>query len=151
MKADVTRQMVRFMETDLPEKKQIDLTVPQICGERAVLSMDHVVVAGFGKLANSIFGDVDDNLEYDVPTDSIVNPDNPEFVENPKTLKCAWFGLNETVCIDRARLIKVLSALTSDWVKLRIGSYYPLLIIGEIGDEAAGAAIAPRIEKDRDI
>ena len=29
MKADVTRQMVRFMETDLPEKKQIDLTVPQ--------------------------------------------------------------------------------------------------------------------------
>ena len=144
MKAENTRQMVRFMETDLPEKKQIDLTVPQKCGERAVLSMDHVVVTGFDNAAELIFSDV----ARSVPTDSIVNPDNPEFVENDKTLKCAWFGLNETVCVDRARLIKVLSALTSDWVKLRIGSYYPLLIMGEIGDTAAGAAIAPRIENE---
>ena len=144
MKADVTRQMVRFMETDLPEKKQIDLTVPQMCGERAVISMDHVVVTGFDNAAELIFSDV----ARSVPTDSIVNPDNPEFFENTKTLKCAWFGLNETVCVDRARLIKVLSALTSDWVKLRIGSYYPLLIRGEIGDTAAGAAIAPRIENE---
>lgn len=148
MKADVTRQMVRFMETDLPEKKQIDLTVPQICGERAVLSMDHVLVTGFGNLAKAIFGDVDDKLDYDIPTDSLVNPDAPEFVENPNTLKCAWFGLNETVSVDRARLIKILSSLTSNYVKLRIGSYYPLLIKGEIGEEEAGAALAPYIENE---
>ncbi len=148
MKADVTRQMVRFMETDLPEKKQIDLTVPQKCGERAVLSMDHVVVTGFGDLAKAIFGDVDDKLDYDIPTDSLVNPDAPEFAENPNTLKCAWFGLNETVSVDRARLIKILSSLTSNYVKLRIGSYYPLLIKGEIGEEEAGAALAPYIENE---
>lgn len=59
-----------------------------------------------------------------------------------------WFGLNETVCVDRARLIKILSALTSDYVKLRIGSYYPLLIMGKIGDEEAGAALAPYIENE---
>ena len=144
MKADNTRQMVRFMETDLPEKKQIDLTVPQKCGERAVLSMDHVVVTGFADLVNPIFG----NVEQEIPTDSILNPDNPEFVENPKTLKCGWSTVNETVCVDRARLIKILSALTSDWVYLRIGSWYPLLIKGEIGEEAAAAALAPKLENE---
>lgn len=148
MKADVTRQMVRFMETDLPEKHQIDLTVPQKCGERAVLSMDHVVVTGFGFLANVIFGNVNTPQDCDIPTDSLAGPNTPEFVENPNTLKCAWSGLNETVTVDRARLIKILSALTSDFVKLRIGSYYPLLIKGEIGEEEAGAALAPYIENE---
>ena len=144
MKADVTRQMVRFMETDLPEKKQIDLTVPQICGERAVLSMDHVVVTGFDNAAELIFGDI----AVSVPTDSIVNPDNPEFTENPHRLELPSYLDERTVAIDRMRLIKVLSALTSDYVKIRVASDYPLLLKGEIGEVTAAAAIAPRIENE---
>lgn len=144
MKADVTRQMVRFMETDLPEKKQIDLTVPQMCGERAVLSMDHVVVTGFDNAAELIFSDV----ARSVPTDSIVNPDNPEFVENPHRLKLPSYLDERTVTVDRAKLVKLLSALTSDCVKIRVATDYPLLLMGEIGEQTAAAAIAPRIENE---
>ena len=142
MKADVTRQMVRFMETDLPEKKQIDLTVPQKCGERAVLSMDHVVITGFDGVAEIIFG----NVTGKAPVDTIMNPDNPEFVE-AYPIQC-WDNEEETVAVDRAKLIKVLSALTSDYVKVRVCSDYPLLLCGEIGEQTAAAAIAPRIEND---
>ena len=145
MKADVTRQMVRFMETDLPEKKQIDLTVPQMCGERAVISMDHVVVTGFDNAAELIFSDV----ARSVPTDSIVNPDNPEFVENPHRLELpSNLDKARTVTVDRAKLVKLLSALTSEFVKIRVRSDYPLLLCGEIGEQTAAAAIAPRIEND---
>jgi len=143
MKADMTRQMVRFMETDLPEKKQIDLTVPQKCGERAVLSMDHVVITGFDGVAEIIFG----NVPGKAPTDSIINPDNPEFGENMYPIQC-WDNVEETVAVDRAKLVKVLSALTSDYVKIRVRSDYPLLLCGEIGEQTAAAAIAPRIEND---
>ena len=144
MKADVTRQMVRFMETDLPEKKQIDLTVPQKCGERAVLSMDHVVVTGFWNAADLIYG----NAEGSVPTDSLLDTDAPEFVENPQALDCKWSVMDEEVIVDRERLIKILSALTSEWVHFRVKSFYPLLIKGEIGEQTAAAAIAPRIENE---
>jgi len=144
MKADVTRQMVRFMETDLPEKKQIDLTVPQMCGERAIISMDHVVVTGFDNAAELIFSDV----ARSVPTDSIVNPDNPEFVENPHRLELPSYLDERTVTVDRAKLVKLLSALTSYWVKIRVATDYPLLLCGEIGEQKAAAAIAPRIEND---
>ena len=144
MKADNTRQMVRFMETDLPEKKQIDLTVPQKCGERAVLSMDHVVITGFDGVAEIIFG----NVTGSAPTDSIVNPDNPEFGENVHPIQCWGNNLYETVAVDRAKLIKVLSALTSDYVKVRVCSDYPLLLCGEIGEQTAAAAIAPRIDNE---
>ena len=142
MKADVTRQMVRFMETDLPEKKQIDLTVPQKCGERAVLSMDHVMITGFDGVAEMIFG----NVPGKAPADMIMNPDNPEFVE-ATSIQC-WDNVEETVAVERAKLVKVLSALTSDYVKIRVRSDYPLLLCGEIGEQTAAAAIAPRIEND---
>lgn len=143
MKADVTRQMVRFMETDLPEKKQIDLTVPQKCGERAVLSMDHVVVTGFDNAAELIFADV----ARSIPTDSIVNLDNPEFTENPD-LKLPSYPDERTVTVDRAKLVKVLSALTSDYVRIRVETDYPLLLKGKIGELTAAAAIASRIENE---
>ncbi len=142
MKADVTRQMVRFMETDLPEKKQIDLTVPQKCGERAVLSMDHVMITGFDGVAEIIFG----NVPGKAPADIIMNPDNPEFVE-ATAIQC-WDNVEETVCVERAKFVKVLSALTSDFVKIRVRSDYPLLLMGEIGEQTAAAAIAPRIENE---
>ena len=144
MKADVTRQMVRFMETDLPEKKQIDLTVPQKCGERAVLSMDHVVITGFDGVAEIIFG----NVPGKAPVDQIINPDNPEFAECYPTDITCWDNVEETVAVDRAKLVKLLSALTSDFVKIRVRSDYPLLLCGEIGEQTAAAAIAPRIEND---
>ena len=144
MKADTTRQMVRFMETDLPEKKQIDLTVPQKCGERAVLSMDHVVVTGFDNAAELIFVDV----ARSIPTDSIVNPDNPEFVENPHRLELPSYPDVKTTCVDRERLIKVLSALTSEFVMVRVENDFPLLIAGRIGEQTAAAAIAPRIQNE---
>ena len=143
MKADNTRQMVRFMETDLPEKKQIDLTVPQMCGERAVLSMDHVVVTGFDNAAELIFAD----MARSIPTDSIVHPDNPEFTENPD-LKLSPYLDERTVTIDRAKLVKLLSVLTSDCVTIRVATDYPLLLKGEVGERTAAAAIAPRIEND---
>ena len=144
MKADVTRQMVRFMETDLPEKKQIDLTVPQMCGERAVISMDHVVVTGFDNAAELIFSDV----ARSVPTDSIVNPDNPEFVENPHRLELPSYPDVRTVTVDRARLIKLLSTLTSDFVTIRVENDYPLLLRGDVGEHRAAAAIGPLIKDE---
>ena len=146
MKADLTRQMVRFMETDLPEKKQIDLTVPQKCGERAVLSMDRVVITGFDNAAELIFADV----ARSVPTDSIVNPHNPDFVENPHRLELPSYPDDKTVTVDRTRLIKLLSALTSDFVTIRIEDDYPLLLRGDVGEHRAAAAIGPLI-KDENI
>ena len=144
MKADVSRQMVRFMETDLPEKKQIDLTVPQKCGERAVLSIDHVVVTGFDNAAKLIFADV----ARSVPTDSIVNPDNPEFVENPHNLELPSYPDVRTVTVDRARLIKLLSTLTSEFVTIRVENDYPLLLRGDDGEHRAAAAIGPLIKDE---
>ena len=145
MKADVTRKMVRFMETDLPEKKQIDLTVPQKCGERAVLSMDHVVVTGFDNVADLIFSDVGRSI----PTDSVVNADKqPEFMENEKKLDLSSLPDAKTVCVNRRRLVKLLSELTGDYILLRVENDFPLLLAGKIGEHTAAAAIAPRIENE---
>ena len=142
MKADNTRQMVRFMETDLPEKKQIDLTVPQKCGERAVFSMDRVVVTGVDNMAELIFADV----ARSIPTDSVVNADKqPEFTENEKRLELPSLPDAKTVCVNRRRLVKLLSELTGDWVMLRVENDFPLLLAGRIGEHTAAAAIAPRI------
>ena len=145
MKADVTRQMVRFMESDLPEKKQIALTVPQKCGERAVFSMDRVVVTGFDNMAELIFADV----ARSIPTDSIVNADKqPEFTENEKRLELPSLQDAKTVCVNRRRLVKLLSELTGDRVVLRVENDFPLLLIGLIGEQTAAAAIAPVISDD---
>ena len=145
MKADVSRQMVRFMETDLPEKKQIQLTVPQMCGERAVFSMDRVVVTGFDNMAELIFTDI----SRSIPTDSIVNADKqPEFTENEKRLELPSLPDAKTVCVNRRRLVKLLSELTGDWVMLRVEEDFPLLLAGRIGEHTAAAAIAPRISDE---
>ena len=84
-----------------------------------------------------------------IPTDSILNADKqPEFTENEKKLDLPSLPDAKTVCVNRRRLVKLLSELTGDYIVLRVENDFPLLLTGLIGEHIAAAAIAPRIENE---
>ena len=134
MKADTTRLMVRFLESDIPSSKQIDLPADVMNGQRAVISQDRVVIAGLNDAASRIIGKIDEKIAH-----GTVYMD--EFL--PSQIDFPWPNYEkQTDRVNRKRLIALLEAIDSENVDLRVCDDYPVIVCGLIGETLAAAAIA---------
>ena len=138
MTADETRLTADFIQWDIPSKKQKDLEEALATGDAARMDRNHVVFTAVGDAATRIFN----NEEFSY------YPENTEQELGPlkKFGKCNRD--DERIKVNRKTLIEILKRMDGDYVKLAVTEYYPLLILGDIGDEYAGAAIAPVFEEE---
>ena len=137
MTADDTRLTAAFIQWDIAPKKQKDLEDDIATGDAARMDRTHVVFTAVGDATCRIFHR--DNFGYRAENTEQELSDVRQF----KSCDCD----DSRVKVSRKILIKLLENMDSDYVKLGITPNYPLVILGEIGEEYAGCAIAPLFEE----
>ncbi len=141
MTADMTRQEVRFIRWDVPDKKQEDLPDLIRNGERARLDNAQCVFTALGETATAFWKNGGNRMEY-VKTMQDGTDGDLFGGTIPKVT-----GTNACYC--RAWLIKLLQNMTSDYVRLRVDDGTTLMVmLGEVGEKPAAAIIAPRIDTE---
>lgn len=140
MTADMTRQEVRFIRWDVPARKQEDLLDAVKDGERGRLDYGHCVFTALGESAVALWAADGRKMEYVTTTKDGTDGDTIGG-RIPKVK-----GTNATY--NREWLLKILSNMTSDYVRLRIDdSSTVLAMMGMVGKKEAAAMVAPRIEE----
>ena len=138
MTADMTRQEVRFIRWDVPDKKQEDLPDLIRNGVRARVDKNLCVITALGETAAAFWKNGGNRMEY-VATMPNGTDGDPVDGTIPKIE-----GTN--ACYNRKWLVKILSNMTSDYVMLRIDHGSTLMVMmGLVGDKEAAAILAPRI------
>ena len=141
MTADMTRQEVRFIRWDVPTRKQEDLLDAVKDGERGRVDHDHCVFTALGESAVALWAADGSKMEYVTTTKDGADGDTVTSRHIPKVK-----GTN--ACYDREWLVKILSNMTSDYVRLRIDdSSTVLVMMGLVGRKEAAAMMAPRVEQ----
>lgn len=141
MTADMTRQEVRFIRWDVPDKKQEDLPDPVRNGERGRMDKAHCVFTALGETAGAFWKNGGNRMEY-VATKADGTDGDIKDASIPKIT-----GTN--ACYNREWLVKILSNLTSDYVRIRIdGANTLMVMMGLVGVKKAAAILAPRIDTD---
>lgn len=140
MTADMTRQEVRFVRWDVPTRKQEDLLDAVKYGESGRLDYAHCVFTALGESAVALWAADGSKMEY-VMTTKDGDDSNTIGGYVPKVK-----GTN--AIYNREWLVKILSNMTSDYVRLRIGdSSTVLVMMGLVGEKEAAAMMAPRVEE----
>ena len=141
MTADMTRQEVRFIRWDVPARKQEDLLDAVKEGERACLDYGRCVFTALGESAAALWAADGSKMEYVTTTKDGTDGDTVTTGHIPKVK-----GTN--ACYNREWLVKILSNMTSDYVRIRIdNSSTVLVMMGLVGEKEAAAMMAPRIEE----
>ena len=141
MTADMTRQEVRFIRWDVPTRKQEDLLDAVKDGERGRLDYGHCVFTALGDSAVALWKADGSKMEYVTTTEDGTDGDTVTTIHVPKVK-----GTN--ACYNREWLVKILSNMTSDYVRIRINdSSTVLVMMGLVGEKKAAAMVAPRIEE----
>lgn len=141
MTADMTRQEVKFIRWDVPAKKQEDLLDAVKDGERGRLDHGHCVFTALGESAVALWAADGSKMEY-VTTAKDGNDSGTVITGHIPKVE------GTDACYDREWLVKILSNMTSDYVKLRIGDSSTILVMmGLVGEKKAAAMVAPRIEE----
>lgn len=141
MTADMTRQEVKFIRWDVPDKKQEDLLDLVRDGECARIDKDHCVFTALGETATAFWKSGGNRMEY-VKT----MPDGTDGDLLSGTIPKVT---GTSACYCRAYLIKLLQNMTSDYVRLRVDDNTMIMVmLGEVGEKPAAAIIAPRIDKE---
>lgn len=141
MTADMTRQEVRFIRWDVPDKKQEDLLDLIRDGEDARIDNGLCVFTALGKTAIAFWKNGGNRMEYvttmqDGTDGELKNGIIPKIT-------------GTSACYSRTFLIKLLQNMTSDYVRLRVDDGTTLMVmLGEVGEKPAAAIIAPRIDTD---
>lgn len=141
MTADMTRQEVRFIRWDVPDKKQEDLLDLVRDGEYARLDKSHAVFTAVGDTAAAFWENGGSKMGYvrtmpDGTDGELLNATIPKIE-----------GTN--ACYNREWLVKILSNMTSEYVRLRIDDGSTIMVmIGLVGEKEAAAIIAPRIDTE---
>ena len=141
MTADMTRQEVRFIRWDIPDRKQEDLPDPVKNGERGRMDKAHCAFTALGETAVAFWKNGGNRMEYvttmpDGTDGDLVGGSIPKIT-----------GTN--ACYNREWLVKILSNMTSDFVRIRIDDGSTLMVImGLVGEKEAAAILAPRIETE---
>ena len=141
MTADMTRQEVRFIRWDVPARKQEDLLDAVKYGEHGRLDHGHGVFTALGKSAVALWAA--DGVKMEYVTTMKDGTDSGTVISGhiPKVK-----GTN--AIYDREWLVKILSNMTSDYVRMRIDdSSTVLVMMGLVGEKKAAAMVAPRIEE----
>ena len=140
MTADMTRQEVRFIRWDVPARKQEDLLDAVKDGERGRLDYGRCVFTALGESAAALWAADGVKMEYVTTTKD--GTDGDTIGGHVPKVK----GTN--AIYNREWLVKILSNMTSDYVRLRIDdSSTVLAMMGLVGEREAAAMIAPRIEE----
>lgn len=140
MTADMTRQEVRFVRWDVPTRKQEDLLDAVKDGERGRLDYGRCVFTALGKSAVALWAADGSKMEYVTTTKNGTDGD----LRTGGVPKIE--GTN--ACYNREWLVKILSEMTSDYVRLRIDdSSTVLAMMGLVGKKEAAAMMAPRVEE----
>ena len=141
MTADMTRQEVRFIRWDVLARKQEDLLDAVKNGERGRLDYGHCVFTALGESAVALWTADGSKMEYVTTTKDGTDGDTVTSGRVPKVK-----GTN--ACYNREWLVKILSNMTSDYVRIRIDdSSTVLVMMGLVGEKEAAAMVAPRIEE----
>lgn len=140
MTADMTRQEVRFIRWDVPARKQEDLPDAVKYGEWCRLDYNHCVFTALGESAGALWTADGSKIEYITSTnDGSDGTANSGHVPKVKGTNAIY---------NREWLVKILSNMTSDYVRLRIDdSSTVLVMMGLVGEKEAAAMMAPRIEE----
>ena len=141
MTADMTRQEVRFIRWDVPARKQEDLLDAVKDGERGRLDYGHCVFTALGESGAALWAADGSKMEYVTTTKDGTDGDTVTTGHVPKVK-----GTN--AIYNREWLVKILSNMTSDYVRIRIDdSSTVLVMMGLVGMKEAAAMMAPRIEE----
>ena len=142
MTADMTRQEVRFIRWDVPARKQEDLLDTVKDGERGRLDYGHCVFTALGDSAVALWAADGSKMEYVTTTKDGTDDDTVISGHVPKVK-----GTN--ALYNREWLVKILSNMTSDYVRLRVDDGTTIMVmLGEVGEKPAAAIIAPRIDTE---
>ena len=140
MTADMTRQEVRFIRWDVPARKQEDLLDAVKDGERGRLDYGRCVFTALGESAATLWAADGSKMEYVTTTKD--GTDGYTIGGHVPKVK----GTN--AIYNREWLVKILSNMTSDYVKIRIDdSSTVLVMMGLVGRKEAAAMMAPRVEE----
>ena len=137
MTADDTRLTAAFIQWDIAPKKQKDLEDDIATGDAARMDRNHIVFTAVGDAATRIFRNED--FAY--------RPENTEQELGEVRQYKSCNRDDNRVKVSRKTLIKLLENMDCEYVKLGVTTDYPLVILGEIGEEYAGCAIAPVFEE----
>lgn len=141
MTADMTRQEVRFIRWDVPTRKQEDLPDEVKDGERGRLDYGRCVFTALGESAAALWATDGSKMGYVTTTKDGTDDDIVIGGHIPKVK-------GTSAIYNREWLVKILSNMTSDYVKLRIDdSSAVLAMMGLVGEKKAAAMMAPRIEE----
>lgn len=141
MTADMTRQEVRFIRWDVPDKKQDDLLDLARDGEYARIDSSHCVFTALGETATAFWKNGGNRMEYvktmpDGTDGDLLNGTIPKVT-------------GTSACYSRTFLIKLLQNMTSDYVRLRVDDNTMIMVmLGEVGEKPAAAIIAPIIDRE---
>ncbi len=141
MTADMSRQEVRFIRWDVPTRKQEDLLDAVKYSEHGRLDYRQCVFTALGESAVALWAADGSKMEYVTTTKDGTDGDTVTSGHIPKVK-----GTN--AIYNREWLVKILSNMTSDYVRLRIDdSSTVLAMMGLVGKKEAAAMVAPRIEE----
>lgn len=143
MTADMTRQEVRFIRWDVPDKKQEDLPDSVRNGKCGRMDVGNCVLTALGETAVALWKNGGDRVEY-VTTKPNGTDSDLRGGAIPKIIGTdAWYN--------RKWMVKILSNMTSDFVRIRIDDCNTVMVMrGLVGEKEAAALLAPRIERDDD-
>ena len=137
MTADITRQEVRFIRWDVPDKKQDDLLDLVRDGEYAHIDKGRCVFTALGETATAFWKNGGSRMEY-VMTMEAGTDGGLRSGTLPKVT-------GTSACYCRTFLIKLLQNMTSDYIRLRVDDGTTIMVmLGEVGEKPAAAIIAPR-------
>ncbi len=141
MTADMTRQEVRFIRWDVPDKKQEDLPDLVRNGKCGRVDEGNCVLTALGKTAVALWKNGGNRVEYVTTKPNGTDGDLHDRAV-PKII-----GTN--ACYNRKWLVKILSQMTSDFVRIRIDDSSTMMVMmGLVGEKEAAAILAPRVETD---
>lgn len=141
MTADMTRQEVRFIRWDVPARKQEDLLDAVKDGERGRLDYGQCVFTALGESAAALWAADGSKMEYVTTTKDGTDGDTVTTKHIPKVK-------GTSAIYNREWLVKILSNMTGDYVRIRIDdSSTVLVMMGLIGRKEAAAMVAPRVEQ----
>ena len=141
--ADEARKEAEFLFWFLPKSKQPK--VPEDMSEGKLAQMDdrRISFMALGPTAHTITNEDpagDRNLEYSYGEADRIG----EVATKPFTVPHID---GEAHVVERAALLKLISAMTSDWVRFQFAGGL-FVVDGQIGEKEAAALIAPRIDME---
>lgn len=141
--ADDARREAAFLYWRLSKNKQPQVPQEISDGEGAVIDDTHITLTALGRTALMMIGLVPHtDSEVDLYTES------GEACQRGFKIIDADMDLG-TFEVDREKLLKLLSPMTSDYVTLNFSSRRGVWMLGGmIGDKPCAAYLAPRIEDE---